>query len=90
MRSPLVLALTLVPLTVAGCLGDRAADGSDPATMAALAFGPGVAAVECRYDNCYEPSVAADPQGRLFAVDGVTSDVAVSEDGGRKIGRAHV
>ncbi|MHB1262046.1 MAG: sialidase family protein [Thermoplasmatota archaeon] len=43
---------------------------------------PVVALEECHYASCYEPSIAADPQGRLFVVDGSASAVAVSEDGG--------
>lgn len=43
-----------------------------------------VAGVEaCAFDPCYEPNVAVDPQGRIFVVDGWTSKVGVSEDGGR-------
>ena len=76
--------LVLAVLLSAGCLADepapRAAPGPLPAT--GWAFGQAVVALEQCASSCYEPSVAADPQGRLFVVDGSTSAVAVSEDGG--------
>lgn len=83
----LLPSLLLLALPLAGCLGDGDAGplGPDPqAPGTALAFGAGVVALpECRYANCYEPTIAADPQGRLFVADGTTSAVAVSGDGGR-------
>jgi hypothetical protein len=50
---------------------------------ASVGFAPAQVAVpKCAFANCYEPTIASDPQDRLFATDGTTSDVGVSTDGG--------
>lgn len=70
-------------LVLAGCAspGSDTAGAPDPAD--ALVFGPGTALpIECSF-NCYEPTIAADPEGRIFVADGLTSDLAVSLDAGR-------
>jgi len=78
----------LLLLLLAGCSGKPATQaglhGDPTAPAAAWSFGTPVQALDaCKYANCYEPTIAADPQGRLFVADGVTSKVAVSADGGK-------
>lgn len=88
-------ALAAVVLTFAGCassppgLGDGLQEG--PASRA-LEFGEaGVAVEPCSGKTCWEPSVAVDPQGRIFAVEAgewamsarPVAPVAVSHDGGQ-------
>lgn len=80
-----LLVLAAAPL-LAGCAAPAApADGLDIAPAVgpdALAFrAPVDVPLECRY-SCYEPSIAVDSAGRVFISDGVTADLAVSDDGG--------
>ena len=87
MRATLLLVVLglMVAGGLAGC-ADQASQAPSPPAPAqpdTWAFGPGIVALEeCLYQNCYEPTIAADPMGRLFVADGSTSAVAVSEDGG--------
>jgi hypothetical protein len=76
--------LMLTVLLVAGC-ATKPVPSLAPATAVppTWSFGAPVAALaKCTYANCYEPTIAADPQGRLFVADGSTSSVAVSMDDG--------
>jgi len=79
------IAVLLVATLAAACLETKATDDAPQPSLDANALGflPLVAATTCpRTTNCYEPTIAADPQGRLFVSDGGTSDVGVSADGG--------
>lgn len=83
MRWPALLVLLLV--FPAGCLSDDAADPGAPGD------GPGIQALEFQVpttivaacDGCYEPAVAVDDEGRIFATGGSGfATIAVSLDGG--------
>lgn len=61
MRAPVLLLL----LALAGCVAPGATP--EPADVApTLSFGEGVAALACA-DDCFEPTLAVDAQGRFFA-----------------------
>jgi hypothetical protein len=78
--------LMLAVLLLAGCATrpTPVAAPTPTVTAAPWSFGAGGVALEkCKYQDCYEPTIAADPQGRLFVADGITSAVAVSSDAGK-------
>lgn len=77
---PAILAMVLF----AGCVASSPPGSkSNVSGVAPGGFAPPVVAVvKCHYASCYEPTIASDLQGRLFASDGTTSDVGVSPDGG--------
>lgn len=85
MRSPVVFVL----LVGSGCIQAAQPADSGIAEVSAApgwspAFGEATVAVKaCAYASCYEPTIASDPQGRLFVADGSTSAIGVSTDGGR-------
>lgn len=71
----LVLAVLLVTSGMAGCIGgDDAASPSEasssPSPNASLALDDAVTAMdECTF-ACFEPTVAVDPEGRIFVAEG--------------------
>lgn len=75
-------AVLLVAILLAGCVAAPAPDvgtGTDPA---AVAFAPAATIpIDCGA-GCFEPSVAVDPQGRIFVTDARQPIVARSTDGG--------
>lgn len=79
MRAALLVLLALV---IAGCAAPAAEPGA-PEPGAAAAAPPFVAlAIEGCKASCFEPSVATDRAGRLFATAHVEDELAVSEDRG--------
>ena len=89
MRVPLPLLsalLVLSPALLAGCIADTIPVPEDAAGLeggdAGLRLLPPVAALtQCR-GNCFEPTVAAAPDGTLYVTDGIAGGIAVSRDGG--------
>jgi hypothetical protein len=83
----LALLAVVAVLVCSGCLGDGT--GADPVPDPAgdarmpLAFLPGSNVTVCD-GECFEPAVAVDQQGRVFAIgsSGRMDGVAVSTDGG--------
>lgn len=74
----LVLALAFAGCVSSAPLDPAAVIGEPPvAKFSAAVETP----LECRF-GCYEPTVAVDNDGRIYATDGVTSNIAVSEDAG--------
>lgn len=75
--------LLLLPL-LAGCTSP-AVDGPMPGTDPTFAFGAPVKAFEAcenRFRTCFEPTIAASPDGLLFATSAIGGPVARSKDNG--------
>lgn len=95
MRAALAPVLVTVGLVLAGCLGPGVPT-PEPASAAARfdalpdpaaafptpLFGPATTAISgCRFD-CFEPSIAAGPDGRLYVTEVYGTTIAVSTDDG--------
>ena len=79
-----ILVLPLCLLLAAGCSGGTAPAIGAPAQdggAGTLAFLPPTD-VKTDCEDCYEPAVAADPQGRIYVAAWRVGGVAVSDDGG--------
>ena len=73
--------MLFLAMLVAGCVSVPPEEATGPDERPVLgAFLPPAVAVRC--ENCREPTVAAHPDGTLFAIVGTPNGMGVSSDGG--------